>query len=196
VLLDGATLDGVTPLEVAFVPGRDYQLRLTLDGHKAAGWSFDLDKLSAEQRESRSLHFVLETSVPPAELVVVASYPVTVAVAGKSRTGEGEIRLAVPPGNHTVRVSAPKVFYDDSLSVVLESDKSFTLRLPDAVTIIVNSDGRCWLSIDDREVGEVPTEVELTTGSHMFRFKWEDGPVIERERIIGKSTKQVREVMP
>ncbi|MFQ5350652.1 MAG: serine/threonine-protein kinase, partial [Thermoanaerobaculia bacterium] len=162
VELDGTTLEGVTPLVVALLPGRDYQLRLSLEGHEPAGWSFGLEGLSTEQRESGSLHFVLEASVPPAELVVLASYPVTVEVAGRRRTGEGEIRLSVPPGSYTVELSAPQVFYGDSRSVVLESDKSRTLELPRTVTIPVAAEGRCRLSIDGREVGDLPARVELT----------------------------------
>ena len=196
VVLDGAPLDGVTPLAVAFEPGRDYRLALTLDGHEPAGWAFDLEKLTDEQRRSGRLHFVLEPSVPPAELVVVAGYPVTVEVAGRRHSGEGEIRLAVPPGRHTVEVSAPRVFYRDSVGVVLESEQSRTLRLPRTVTIPVAAEGRCRLSIDGRDVGDLPAQVELTIGSHTFRFEWQGGLVKEMRHDIGLSTQRIFEVRP
>ncbi len=197
VALDGLALEGVTPLPVAFVPGRDYQLGLTLEGHEPAGWGFDLDELSTEQRESGRLHFVLTTSVPPAELVVLAGYRVSVEVAGRRRTGEGEIRLSVPPGSHTVKLSAPQVFYGQSLSVALESEQSRKLTLPRTVTITVSvTEGRCRLSIDGREVGDLPDQVELTVGLHTFRFEWEGGPIIERVHNIGRSTERIIEVMP
>ncbi len=196
VTLDDAPLDGVTPLAVAFAPGRDYRLALTLDGHEPAGWAFELDQLSPEQRQSGRLHFVLESSVPPAQLVVVASYPVTVEVGGQRRSGEGEIRLAVPPGRHTVKVTAPSVFYRDSVGVVLESEKRRTLRLPRTVTIPVAAEGRCRLSIDGRDVGDLPAQVELTIGSHTFRFEWQGGLVKERRHDIGLSTQRIFEVRP
>jgi hypothetical protein len=196
VTLDGLALEGVTPLAVAFVPGRDYRLRLTLEGHEPAGWGFDLDKLSAEQRESGRLHFVLTASVVPAELVIVASYAVTVEAAGLQQSGEGEIRLSVPPGTHTVELSAPQVFYSDSRSVALESEESRTLELPPTVTIPVAAEGRCRLSIDGRDVGDLPARVELTTGSHLFRFEWDGGPVKEQRHNIGMSTQRIFEVMP
>ena len=196
VSLDGSDLEGVTPLSAAFVPGREYQLRLTLDGYHPDGWEFDLETLSAEQRDSRSLHFVLEPSIPPAELVVVASYRFTVEVADLQRSGEGELRLPVPPGSHTVKLSAPQVYYSESRSVVLESEQSRRLELPPTVTIPVAATGSCRLSIDGREVGDLPAEVTLTLGSHVFRFEWEGGPATERRYDIGLSTPRIFEKMP
>jgi predicted Ser/Thr protein kinase len=196
VVLDGSPLEGVTPLEVALVPGRDYQLTVTLDGHEPAGWEFELDELSVEQRESGRLHFVLAADVPPAELVVLAGYPVTVEVAGRRRSGEGEVRLTVPPGSHTVEISAPQVYFGDTRSMVLESAESRTVELPRTVTIPVAAEGRCRLSIDGREVGDLPARVELTIGSHTFRFEWEGGLVKEQRHNIGLSTQRIFEVMP
>ena len=196
VALDGEALEGVTPLAVSLAPGREYELAVTLDGHDPAGWSFDLDQLTAEQRESGQLHFVLQASVPPAQLVVVASYPVTVEVAGRRRTGEGEIRLSVPPGSHQVRLSAPRVYYSDNLDVVLESEQVRTLTLPRTVTIPVFAEGRCRLSIDGRDVGDLPTRVELTIGTHRLRFEWEGGLVKEQPYTIGLSTQRIYEVRP
>jgi hypothetical protein len=196
VALDGVPLDGSTPLEVALVTGHDYQLALTLDGYEPAGWSFDLDNLSAEQRASGRLHFVLAASVPPAELVVLATYQVTVEVAGRRRSGTGEVRLSVPPGSYTAQLSSPQVFYSDTLDVVLESEKSRTLELPRTVTIPVAAEGRCRLSIDGREVGDLPARVELTIGSHRFRFEWEGGLVKEQPHSIGLSTQRIFEMRP
>ncbi len=196
VALDGSNLEGVTPLEVALVPGRDYQLTVTLDGHDPGSWGFDLDKLTDEQRESGRIHFPLAASVPPAELVLLATYPFTVKVAGRRRSGEGEVRLALPPGSHTVELSAPGVFYGESRSVVLESEKTREMKLPPTVTIPVSSTGSCRLSIDGREVGDLPAEVTLTLGSHTFRFEWEGGPATERRYDIGLSTPRIFERMP
>ena len=196
VALDGDTLDGVTPLQVSLVADRDYQLEGSLDGHDPAGWGFDLGKLSAAQRESRNLHFALAASVPPADLVVVASYPVTVQVAGRQQTGEGEVRVPVPPGSYTVQLSAPRVFFDDSLDVVLESGQERRVELPRTVTIPVSAQGRCRLIIDGREVGDLPQRVELTIGPHMFRFEWEGGLSKEVPHTIGLSTERIFEVKP
>ena len=196
VALDGEPLAGVTPLAVSLTPGRDYQLALTLAGHEPAGSSFALEELSAEQRESAKLHFVLRSSIPPAELVVLADYRVTVAIEGRRQSGTGEIRLSVPPGSHTVELSAPDVFYGDKRSVVLESEESRTLELPRTVTIPVAAEGRCRLSIDGREVGDLPARVELTIGFHQFRFEWEGGLVKEERHNIGISTQRIFEVMP
>jgi serine/threonine-protein kinase len=196
VALDGSALEGITPLPVALTPGRTYQLTVTLAGHEPAGWSFDLDQLSPEQRQAGSLHFALTPSVPPAELVVRSSYQVTVAVNGRRRSGEGEIRLSLPPGSHTVELSAPQVFYGDSRGVVLESEETRTLELPPTVTIPVAAAGSCRLSIDGRTVGELPAQVELTVGSHTFRFEWEGGLVKERRHNIGLSTQRIFEVKP
>ena len=196
VALDGTPLEGVTPLPVTLVAGRDYELTVTLAGHEPAGMGFGLDDLSPEQRQAGSLHFPLAVSVPPAELVVRASYPVTVEVAGRRRSGDGEIRLSVPPGSHTVELSAPRVFYASSLSVVLESAESRTLDLPPTVTIPVAAQGRCSLSIDGRLVGDLPAEVELTVGLHTFRFEWEGGLVKEQRLNIGRSTQRILEMKP
>ena len=134
--------------------------------------------------------------MPPAVLVVAASYPFTVEVAGRRRSGEGELQLPLPPGSYTVRLSAPRVFYSESRSVVLESEESRRLELPPTVTIPVAANGRCRLSIDGREVGDLPAEVELSLGSHTFRFEWEGGPATERRYDIGLSTSRIFERMP
>ncbi len=196
VELDGLPLEGVTPLPVALAPGRAYQLTVTLDGHEPAGWAFDLDQLTPEQRQAGSLHFALAPSVPPAELVVRAGYRVTVEVAGRRRSGDGELRLSLPPGSHTVELSAPQVFYGDSRRVVLESKETRVLELPVTVTIPVAAVGSCRLSIDGRAVGELPAQVELTVGPHTFRFEWEGGLVKERRHNIGLSTQRIFEVKP
>ena len=128
--------------------------------------------------------------------MVLASYPVTVQVAGRRRTGEGEIRLSVPPGSHTVELTAPDVYYGDSLNVVLESEESRTLELPRTVSVIVGAEGACRLSINGRAVGDLPERVELTIGRHTLRFEWEDGLVKEQPYDIGLSTQRIFEVRP
>jgi serine/threonine-protein kinase len=194
--LDGTTLDGVTPLAVAFVPGRDYRLALTLENHEPAGWSFALEDLSAEQRQSGRLHFVLASSIQPGELVVRADYRVTVEIDGRRESGEGDVRLSVPPGSYSVALSAPEVFYSDTRDVVIESEQSQTLELPQTVTIPVAAEGRCRLSIDGRDVGDLPARFELTIGSHEFRFQWEGGQIRQALYNIGLSTQRIFEVTP
>ena len=64
------------------------------------------------------------------------------------------------------------------------------------MTIPVAAEGRCRLSIDGREVGDLPARVELTIGSHRFRFEWEGGLVKEQRHNIGLSTQRIFEVQP
>ena len=196
VTLDGEAV-GETPVAVELEPGRRYRLSLSLDGHEPAARRLALEELTAEQRES-GLHFPLQVSVPPGELVVLADYQVEVRAGGRSQKGTGEVRLSLPPGSHEVRLSAPGVFYSDTETVVIESRQTRELALPQKVSVQLRAyPSNCRVSIGGRDVGWVPTTVDLTIGWHEFRWEWEsEGQSIGSRELVRRTTEQIFKEMP
>lgn len=185
IVLDGEALGAPTPAEVELMPETEYQLQIRLDGHEAAGWTFSLAELSDAQKSSGVLHFPLRSSVPPGALEVVAGYPVRIRVGSRTFSSN---RVELPPGEHSVSISAPSVFHSESRRVRISSGETQRIGLPVATRInIAANPSRCRVKIDGQDAGYVPAEVQVTLGQHVFEFDWES---------LGKSLMLTRKVTP
>ncbi len=171
VMLDGATLERQTPVDVELLPATDYRLQIRLDGHDEAGLSFSLDDLSESQRSSGVLHFPLKASIPPGVVSIAADYAVEVRIGGRTYTGD---RFELPPGTYDARISAPGVFFSEDRRLTVASRETVEIALPLATKVsIAANPSRCRVKIDGRDAGYLPTEVRLTVGAHEFEFDWE-----------------------
>jgi hypothetical protein len=185
IVLDGKALDGSTPGRIELLPDTEYQLQIRLDGYEAAGWTFSLADLSDAQRDSGTLHFPLQSSVPPGALEVVANYPVRVWVGGRTFSSS---RIELPPGEHSVRISAPSVFHSETRRVRISSGETQRVGLPAATRVNVAANpSRCRVKIDGQDAGYVPAEVQVTLGQHVFEFDWES---------LGKKLMLTRKITP
>jgi TonB family protein len=69
ITVDGKLLDGVvTPAEVELPHDAKHLIQLELEGHKPVRWTFQADRLTADQQQKRTLYFPLpaiEVAPPP-----------------------------------------------------------------------------------------------------------------------------------
>jgi hypothetical protein len=112
----------------------------------------------------------MQKAIPPGFVRVQAAYPVEVEVDGRRRSGSP---VALAPGSYRVRFLAPSVFYSETRSLEIESGESVQVSLPGAVSVTVGATpSNCKVSIDGRDVGFVPANVDIVPGTHEFRFEW------------------------
>ena len=187
VILDGEALDSPTPVEIAVLPSRSYELRLELDGHRAAGITLVAGELSAEVREKGELFFPLAPSIPPGFVRVAAGFPVTLEIGGRKHGPGRDLRVEARPGNRRIVVTAPEVFLRTAVQVEIESGKTFRVPLPPIVQVTFTAvPGNCRLSIDGREVDFTPVRnLPVAAGSHEITFYWPglDQTVTRRENL-------------
>lgn len=201
VILNGAVLDGVTPLFLEVTPGTPYNIRTELDGYDAAGWAFTLEDLSDAQRASRTLDFPLTASYVPGHLVLVAPYRVTIEVrasgtdSAQPRSYGPSANLEVPlrPGRYDLALSAPSVFFERALTVDVAEGAQREIRVPDAVSVQVAAvPSNCRVTIDGRDVGATPVSVDITLGRHEFEFEWPAlGRMVTRTEMISEAQQVV-----
>ena len=181
IILNGKTLDGFSPLTVELRPDTSYNIRTELDGYEAAGLGFTLNDLSAAQRADQTLTFPLTASYVPGHLFFEASYEVSLELRDTRETETGMQRfgpatiLEVPvrPGEYELRLSAPSVFYEQTMLVNVREGARRELRLPGAVTIQVAAvPSNCRVRIDGRDVDATPFSITVTLGRHAFEFEW------------------------
>ena len=191
VSLDGEQV-GVTPLDVELSPTGQHRIVVDAEDYRAASWSFTLDDMSAEQLTTRELRFPLQADIPPGSVRSSASYAVRVVA---SASGQRERRMNVgargtfelPEGRWQLRVSAPEVFLDRTVSVSVAAGRTAPLELAEPVTIqVAAAPGNCRVSIDGRFVDVTPFGVAIVRGEHEIVFDWPGlGQTITRtERVV------------
>jgi hypothetical protein len=195
VVLDGTPLETPTPARVELLSETEYRLQVRLEGYEGAGWTFTLADLSDAQRRSGELHFPLRSSIPPGALEIVATYPVRVQVGGRSHDSS---RIELPPGDYTIQISAPTVFYSEIREVSIASGQTQEVALPASTRInIAANPSRCRVKINGQDAGYVPAEVDLTLGQHVFEFDWESlGESLTLTRNITRQTERVFAAAP
>ena len=174
VIVDGEALSSPTPTVLDVEDGATIDLRLELEGYESAGWSFALDDLSTEQRESGRLHFPLRSSQPPGVVLVTASYPVEVRIGSRRLSAASQHRIELRPGRHEVELVAADVFLRHAYNVTVASGREERIQPPKAVPVsIAASPANCRVSIDGSFVDVTPINDRLlTVGQHEFVFEW------------------------
>jgi serine/threonine-protein kinase len=170
VVVDGEALETPAPVEIVLRPGEPREVRLELDGYEALVRTLDLEAIEPAERASKRVLLTMQKAIPPGFVRVQAAYPVEVEVDGRRRSGSP---VALAPGSYRVRFLAPSVFYSETRSLEIESGESVQVSLPGAVSVTVGATpSNCKVSIDGRDVGFVPANVDIVPGTHEFRFEW------------------------
>jgi predicted Ser/Thr protein kinase len=173
VLYDGERLGTVTPTEVTVVSGTLHRVSVQLPGYEPAGRRFKLEDLSESQRSAGGLHFNLKTSIPPATLLLQASYDFKVEVAGREHPAARRHQISLPPGDHAVKISAPEVFYFHDSVQRLSSSETTEIPLPPTVPVsFAATPSNCRVTVDGKDIGFVPVTIDVVVGGHEFQFQW------------------------
>ena len=187
VVLDGKTLDGVTPLTFAWNEGQPHQLTFSKD-------ALSLPKDFAVG-EAPSGVYQLQ---PPAAsnagvsgngtLKLAGAFGVRLSVDGADK---GELEpgrsLELAPGAHKVDLSNGKLFFSDSRSVTVEAGKEARLALPAVATLTVNTHpGVGDVTVDGRSTGiqSDGSSVRVAAGRHTVAVR----------SLSGKTAKQTIDV--
>ncbi len=193
VLVDGAALEEVTPLDLSLLPSEEIELRLELDGYNPTGMVLALDQLSGEVRAKGELFFPMSLSVPPGRLVIRASFPLTVRIGTKVHGPDKEMTIPLNPGEYQVDMTAPEVFLREKARVQLDSDRDLILPLPATVPISVTAvPGNCRISIDGQEVDYTPLRnLPVAAGPHELTFFWPGlNKTTTRREVISPDNRQ------
>jgi hypothetical protein len=206
VTFDGEAVDEVTPVEVAIDLSTDaeHSVALELGGYDSEGFQFVAGDLTEGQLASRRFDFFFTSSVPPGSMSISSpSYPVAVTITpvggGSARThpAASEHDISLSPGRYRVELSAPSVFWSSETTIDVESERTFSVSVPLAVTVQVGAfPGNCTVSIDGVEVGAQPFPQQITVGTHQFTFEWAAALGLESKTVtisIDSDTQRVFE---
>jgi len=204
VTFDGELLETVTPVEVPVDLGIGHSIVVEAAGYEQRSWSFNEEQLTPSQRESRQLHFPLESSVPPGSLSIENRYGYLVALTITPRDGSGRAEsyeaainhnIRLRPGTYNVEISAPQILWSDTRVITIGSEETRSTPLPAMTTVRVLADpGRCVISIDGREIGPPPFNQDLAVGSqYTFTFDWTELGQGTKEKQV-RITRNIRTV--
>jgi serine/threonine protein kinase len=186
VTIDGQD-QGTSPVQLELRLGERYDIRMNLDGYRPR----TVEDFEATAEAARTLTYALERLPPPGTLVVQGSFDYSLQVDGRAVTGQPSLR----PGNYSVRISAPSVFYSDTRQVEITSGETTTIRLPPTVTVRVAAvPGNATVVIDDQSSRsfEVPYDLQVVSGStHRVRFEWPNGDIRERQIEFGSRASRI-----
>lgn len=174
VVMDGKTLDGVTPLTVSWNEGQPHQLTFSQG-------ALNLPKDFAVG-EAPSGSFQLQ---PPAAaeagvsgngtLKFAGAFSVRVKVDGEDK---GELApgksLELPPGDHKVEMANAKAFFAETRSVKVEAGKEGRIVLPAMATLTVNTHpGVGDVMVDGRATGiqSDGSSVQVAAGRHTLSIR-------------------------
>ena len=174
VVLDGKTLDGMTPLTVSWNEGVPHQLTFTKE-------ALNLPKDFAVGETPAGVYQLQGQAASDAgvggngTLRTSGAFSVRVAVDGVDK---GELEpgksLELPPGAHKVDLSNAKLFFSDSRSVTVEAGKEAKLALPAVATLTVNTHpGVGDVTVDGRAAGiqSDGSSVRLAAGRHSIAIR-------------------------
>jgi hypothetical protein len=174
VVMDGKTLDGLTPLSVSWNQGQPHQLTFTKD-------ALSLPKDFAAGEAPRG-PFQLQ---PPAAseagvsgngtLKLAGAFSVRLRVDGEDK---GELApgrsLELPPGDHKLEMASTKAFFSEARSVKVEAGKEARLSLPAMATLTVNTHpGVGDVMVDGRAAGiqSDGSSVQVAAGRHTISVR-------------------------
>jgi serine/threonine protein kinase len=201
VVLNGESLESVTPVFVELIPETSYTIRTELDGYDPAGWAFTLNDLNDTQRTSQRLDFPLTASYVPGYLVLNAPYSVTIDVrasgtdnAQPHRYGpSANLEIPVRPGAYDLTLSAPSVYFKRTLTVDIATSARREIQVPELISVQVAAvPSNCRVRIDGGAVEVLPFQVNITRGRHEFEFEWPTlGQSVTRVELISEPQQRV-----
>jgi PEGA domain-containing protein len=183
VLVDGAAVAGVTPLEVLLEPGREHRLKLQRDGHVAQEVSLGAGGWPAEVR------VVLQPSGPLGRVNVVSAYPVDAVWQGRVLSkGQPTAQLSLPAGRQVLTLVAPAHFLRMNVTADVRADGVTAVEAPPLgrINIRANPDN-CQVFIDGAFVDYPPIlDRAIAVGRHRVSFTWPDGGRYEETADVAR----------
>jgi predicted Ser/Thr protein kinase len=190
VSLDGAFLDGLTPLKLVLDPAADHRIAVTKEGHTDQEIRVPKGSAPAE------LRVALAPVGPPGAVAIASRYPLDVVWRGKTLArGERSPRVSLPAGRQTLTLVAPAVFMRSNVVVDVRAGGEASIATPDVglLSIRANPDN-CRVLIDGAFVDYPPIlNRPVAVGSHSVVFDWPDGR--RKEEIVRVGAGPVTYVM-
>lgn len=190
-VLDGAALEGRTPLEVPkWDHARKHNLTFT-HGSQVLAVQFDEGEVPgnavytlvtvAEAAKSGVVKKVEADA--PGHLRLLGDFSVQIRVNGKELKGRelkgqelkaGGERITLATGNYKLELSNPKVFYRETRHVTIQPGQTNTVNLPGLVSLTVFHPAGDVIFIDGVSTGiesDGTTPIRLTKGRHMVTIQ-------------------------
>ena len=181
VVLDGRTLEGVTPLELSIDPNLDHVLGISLEGHKSQELRLDPGRLPGELRVR------LEPVGPPGHVAVVSGYPIDVIWEGQTLArGQQSPRVSLPPGRQVLELVSKVYFLSQRVTVGVRSGGDVRVETPGAGRVSIRAvPDTCQVFIGGLFVDYPPIlERPIAAGTHRVTFRWPDGTKREQTAEI------------
>ena len=174
VVLDGKTLEGVTPLTVSWNEGQPHQLTFTKD-------ALNLPKDFAVGEGPSGVYQLQPQAAADAGVSgngtvrLAGAFAVHLSVDGADK-GEFEAgkALELPPGSHALAMSNGKLFFADSRTIVVEAGKEARIALPGVATLTVSTHpGVGDVTVDGRATGiqSDGSSVRVAAGRHTVAIR-------------------------
>lgn len=171
VALDGAPVDGVTPMTLELVDG-DHEIALT----KAEYRSHTVAIAAGQPLPEGPI--ALTGLAGPGTFRVNAPYPVAI-YRGDRAVADASINASVRfrPGTYQFRLVAPEVFLSRTVEVAIREAETITHEAPTLGRVNVRANpGNCTVTINGMSAGSPPfMNREVVVGAHEFVFTWPGG---------------------
>lgn len=188
VSLDGKSM-GVTPMELALIPGKAYKIRVTKEGFLSQDISFKAGETGTDVLDLQ----MVEAPKPGLLKLETDIDDLKISLNGRNRSGSS---ISLEPGTYRVNLSSSKYFYNDTQQITIKSGQTETLRTPPIITIsrIEFIGGYVKVKIDGQFVknnGQIDTtpliDLKIVAGTHTFEFIDQD------EKIVAEQKREVQD---
>ena len=185
VELDGARLDGLTPMDLELSPVEDYQLTVGKPGFTSQTVQIQSGGELPEEP------IILSPASKPGTLRVRSTYPLSLRGEGRVLADVSGLPAAeLKIGRHTVTLYAPEVFLNRPITVEIKEGETTTVDAPPLGKFSVRAfPGNCTFTVDGI-VSEAPPfdNKPIIVGQHTFVFEWPGGQrkVYEEGVVLGE----------
>jgi serine/threonine protein kinase len=176
VTVDGETVGGVTPLDLALDPETEHRVVASLEGYSPR--ETRVEKGSAPQ----SLDLALERIAPDGVVAIASSYPLDVLWRGRALSrGEVSPRVSVPGGRQVLTLVSSSLFLRADVTVQVPPRGETSLAAPLAGKLNVRAvPDNCEVFVDGTFVDYPPIlDRPVAAGRHTVSFRWPDGAKAE-----------------
>lgn len=172
VSADGASIEGVTPLDVTLEPGQAHVLVFTREGYRRAE-----RRTRAGELGSR-IEVRLAAEAPPGSVRIASAYPLDVIWQGRVLAkGASSPEVSLPGGRQLVTLVADAYFLRSTVTVDVKSGERLGIAAPGVGKINIRAmPDNCEVLIDGRFVDYPPIlGKDIAAGTHTVSFRWTDG---------------------